>query len=88
MHWRPRSWKTHSEIEIARLSDLEYAEPEFAKRLKAAHHESRDLIEEPYAYKISRTGIWVYRRWTEIYKVQGWKIFPAERHTSKKTVES
>lgn len=80
-HWRAKSWHTHSAIEIARVSDLEYAESEFLKRLKDANGE---MIEGNYAYKISKTGIWVYRRWVEIWKIQGWKEIPAEKHNPPK----
>ena len=76
MHWRPTTWKSAQYIDCCRLSDLEYNEPEFAERLK----KEGELIEGHYAYRITKPGVWVYRRWIEIFKVQGWKEIPAEKY--------
>ncbi len=78
--WRPKIWHTHSEIEICRLCDLEIISPKLALRLKT----EPTACDEYYAYRISRTGIWVYRRPLIIYKIQGWKDIPAEMHKKPK----
>lgn len=51
-------------------------EPELADRLK----KEGELTMGYYRYKITKTGVWVLRRWIEIWKVQGWKEIPAEMH--------
>ena len=77
MAWRPRSWHTHSEIEICRASDLEYIDSELAKKIINA--DGGTVLDKYYAYKLSKTKIWIYRRPRIVFDIQGWKDIPAEK---------
>jgi len=81
MEWRPRSWHTHSEIEICRFSDLQNLDPKLAEQVS----KKETVQDKYYAYKLSKTGVWVYRRARIIFDIQGWKDIPAEtpRHPRK-----
>lgn len=72
--WRPKSWHTHSEIEICRYSDLELIDADLAEQIS----DGSTFLDQYNAYKRSKTGIWVYRRPRFIYDVQKWKDIPAE----------
>jgi len=66
--------------------ELEYplGEPEIAKHLKDAIPNKRGLREwqdELYAYGLWPSG-YVRRRLLDIWKVQGWKAIPMEKHES------
>lgn len=76
IEWRPTSWKAGQYVDCCRLTDLEVLNPQLARELK----ERKQVIRKHYVYKLSRTGVWVLRRWIEIWKIQGWKEIPAERH--------
>ena len=74
MEWRPRSWHTHSEIEICRFSDLQNLNLKLAEQVS----KQETVLDKYYAYKLSRTGVWVYRRPRIVFDIQGWKDIPAE----------
>jgi len=74
-HWRPKTWDTTCGDWLCRLSELQEFNPEFAERLK----KEKEVTDKTFAYKISKTGIWVIRRWIKIYEIQGWKNIPAEK---------
>ena len=83
--WRATTWHSTQGNDCCRLSDLENMDPELSQLLKDAWRSNRKVsseactvIQKHYAYRISKTGIWVIRRWIEIYKIQGWKDIPAE----------
>ena len=73
--WRPKTWDTTCGDWLCRLVELEQVNPGLAERVK----KEKEVVIEPYAYKLSKTGIWVIRRWTQIWKVQGFKNIPAEK---------
>lgn len=86
MEWRPSSWKSGQYIDLCRVSDLENLEPELFKKLKDKPI-GETILEGYYAYRITKTGVWVQRRWIEIYKIQKWFEIPAEIHHKPKEVK-
>ena len=73
-HWRPKTWDTTCGDWLCRLSEVQNFNPDLAEKLKHG-----DVTDKHFAYKISKTKVWVIRRWIEIYKIQGWKNIPAEK---------
>jgi len=84
--WRPTSWKSGQYIDICRVSDLQNIDPELHSDLKLLPI-GETVLKGHYAYRITRTGVWVQRRWIEIYKVQNWQEIPAEMHRKSKEIE-
>ena len=85
--WHPTTWKSAQYIDCCRLADLENLNPKLATELKVAWKNNPGkgtVIEGIYAYRITKPGIWVFRRWIEIFKIQGWKEIPCEQHKPKK----
>jgi len=80
MEWKPTTWKSAQYIDCCRLSDFERLKPELAEKLKR----KGEIVQGHYAYKISKTGVWVLRRWVEIWKIQAWKDIPAEQYRKPK----
>ena len=74
-NWRPKTWDTTCGDWLCRLSELELFDPVLAKRVR----EEKEVVIEPYAHKLNKTGVWVIRRWTQIWKIQGFKNIPAEK---------
>lgn len=79
-YWRKGQGDHYGDTDICRLEDLELNEPELAKVLKG----NRESFDEHYAYKLLGKGVWVRRRWLEIYKIQRWKMIPYDRDAKKR----
>jgi hypothetical protein len=62
------------------VSDLEAENPELLEKIKT----TGEYADKDYAYRITKTKIWIIRRWLPIWKIQGWKDIPAESHVPKK----
>jgi hypothetical protein len=87
--WRPTTWKSAQYIDCCRVADLENLDPELASQLKAAWKANPGkgtIIQGIYAYRITKPGIWVFRRWIDIFKIQGWAEIPAEQHKAPKQI--
>ncbi len=89
--WRATTWHATQGNECCRLTDLMNLNKELAEELKAKFDvpgkytaDKTTVVKKHYAYRISKTGVWVIRRWIEIYKIQGWKDIPAERRKPAK----
>jgi hypothetical protein len=82
-NWRPKTWDTTCGDWLCRVSEIEQFNPILAERLKKEH----ELTDNNCAYKISKTGVWVIRRWIQIFKVQGWKNIPAEKVIKNKLAQ-
>lgn len=79
IEWHPTTWKSAQYIDCCRLSDLETFDKDLADELR----KNKECVKGIYAYRVTKPGIWVLRRWIEIYKIQGWKEIPAEQHKPK-----
>ncbi len=82
IEWHPTTWKSAQYIDCCRLSDLEQINPELAKQVK--ENKPDTVIHGIYAYRLTKPGVWVLRRWIEIFKIQGWKEIPCEQHKKAK----
>ena len=75
------------EVSYARLDELEQYQPEIVKKLLESPLKDKNPIREvvvgPYAYGLWNSG-YVRRRWVEIWKHQGWKTIPMEKHEPEK----
>lgn len=82
IEWRPTTWKSAQYIDCCRISDLETIDKELADLLRLKRKlkgEEQTAIKKNYAYRLTKPGVWVMRRWLPIYKIQKWKEIPAEQ---------
>jgi hypothetical protein len=85
IEWRPTTWKSAQYIDCCRLEDLQNLDPELASDLKRAHNTTEaTIIKGMYAYRLTKPGVWVLRRWLPIYEIQDWREIPAEQHKPKR----
>lgn len=80
--WRATTWHSTQGNECCRACDLEIEDPQLLKKIVESKGTFQD---EHYAYRITKTRVWVIRRWLPIFKIQGWKDVPAESHHKPKT---
>lgn len=97
-HVDPPCWKAPysrgMEVDHTKIEELEEYQPEIAKKLKEAlpnKNGVREFQDEFNAYGFWPSG-YVRRRYLPIWKVQGWKAIPMEKHkppdlTQKKLLE-
>ena len=86
--WRD-AYSRGMEVDYARIEELEKYQPEIAEKLKAAKPNKRGVREwqdEYYAYGLWPSG-YVRRRYIEIWRVQGWRSIPMEKHRPKEASE-
>jgi len=76
--WKPTTWKSAQFIDCIRVCELQRIDAKLFHAIETVSPADY-VAEEHYAYKISRTRIWILRRWKPIYLVQGWKDIPAEK---------
>lgn len=81
--WRD-AYSKGMEVQYATLAELKESQPEIAQALMDSQpnpkNPIREVVVEPYAYGLWKSG-YVRRRWVEIWKHQGWKTIPMEKHT-------
>ena len=88
MCWR-NAYSRGMESEYARIDELEETFPLLAENLKKAVPNKRGVREWQdgnYAYGLWPSG-YVRRRDIEIWKFQGWKPIPMEKHVPKEATE-
>lgn len=83
--WRATTWHATQGNECCRLTDLFGIEKPLAELLKSKFDlpgkytpEKTTVKQGHYAYRVSKTGVWVIRRWIKIFEIQGWTDIPAE----------